>query len=79
MTGTPEGREVRRRICEFIASSTKENGWPPTVREIGAAVGLSSTSTVHAHLAVLQREGVLVRDPSKPRAVKLVLPRDPAA
>jgi repressor LexA len=59
----------RRQILEFIALQIRERGYPPSVREIGEAVGLTSSSTVHTHLQVLQREGYLVRDPSKPRAI----------
>lgn len=59
----------RRKILEFIAEQIRERGYPPSVREIGEAVGLTSPSTVHAHLQVLQREGYLQRDPTKPRAI----------
>lgn len=59
----------RRQILEFIAEQIRERGYPPSVREIGEAVGLSSSSTVHTHLQVLQREGYLRRDPTKPRAI----------
>ena len=61
----------RLEILECIASSLRERGYPPSVREIGEAVGLTSSSTVHAHLAVLQREGYLRRDPTKPRAIEV--------
>ncbi|MHB8438930.1 MAG: transcriptional repressor LexA [Acidimicrobiales bacterium] len=61
----------RQEILEFIASNLRERGYPPSVREIGEAVGLTSSSTVHAHLAVLQREGFLRRDPTKPRAIEV--------
>jgi len=54
----------RRRILEFIAEQIRERGYPPSVREIGVAVGLTSPSTVHSHLQVLQREGYLQRDPT---------------
>src|SRR5579875_1912401 len=59
----------RRLILEFIAEQIRQRGYPPSVREIGEAVGLTSSSTVHAHLQVLQREGFLQRDPTKPRAI----------
>jgi repressor LexA len=59
----------RRQILEFIARHTREQGYPPSVREIGEAVGLNSSSTVHTHLQVLQRDGYLQRDPTKPRAI----------
>jgi repressor LexA len=59
----------RRQILEFIAAQIRERGYPPSVREIGEAVGLTSSSTVHTHLQVLQRQGYLHRDPTKPRAI----------
>jgi repressor LexA len=59
----------RRRILEFIAESIKERGYPPSVREIGEAVGLTSPSTVHAHLKVLQRDGYLRKDAERPRTI----------
>ncbi len=55
----------------YITTCLGERGYPPSVREIGEAVGLASSSTVHAHLAVLQREGYLRRDPTKPRAIEV--------
>ena len=61
----------RREILDFIAERLRERGYPPSVREIGEAVGLNSSSTVHAHLATLQRQGFLQRDPTKPRALKV--------
>jgi repressor LexA len=61
----------RQQILEFIGDRIKVQGYPPSVREIGEAVGLTSSSTVHAHLAVLQREGYLRRDPTKPRAIEV--------
>jgi len=61
----------RREILEFIAECLRERGYPPSVREIGEAVGLNSSATVHTHLAVLQREGYLQRDPTKPRAIQV--------
>jgi repressor LexA len=63
--------ERQRGILNFIESETRERGYPPSVREIGEAVGLTSTSTVHAHLATLQRLGYLRRDPTKPRAIEV--------
>ena len=56
---------------EFLVDYVDRHGYPPTVREIGAAVGLASPSTVHAHLANLERAGLLRRDPTKPRALEL--------
>ncbi|HVT42301.1 MAG TPA: transcriptional repressor LexA [Acidimicrobiales bacterium] len=61
----------RLQILNFIADCQRERGYPPSVREIGEAVGLASSATVHTHLAVLQREGYLSRDPSKPRAIQV--------
>jgi repressor LexA len=61
----------QRQIWEFLGSYVEEHGYPPTVREIGEAVGLASPSTVHAHLANLERAGLLKRDPTKPRALEL--------
>jgi repressor LexA len=61
----------REQILLFIAESLRERGYPPSVREIGEAVGLHSSATVHTHLAVLQREGYLQRDPTKPRAIQV--------
>lgn len=64
----------RRAILEFIESELRRRGYPPSVREIADAVGLASPSTVHAHLATLQRQGYLRRDPAKPRAIEVRLP-----
>jgi len=61
----------QRQVLEFIDAEQRERGYPPSVREIGEAVGLSSSSTVHAHLAALQDKGYLTRDPTKPRAIEL--------
>ncbi len=61
----------QQRILDFIASTVQERGYPPTVREIGEAVGLTSSSSVHAQLANLQRAGLLTKDPTKPRAMTL--------
>lgn len=61
----------RQQILEFIGDCIRERGYPPSVREIGEAVGLTSSATVHSHLAVLQREGYLQRDPTKPRAIQV--------
>ena len=62
----------QREIYDFVVSYADRHGYPPTVREIGEAVGLASPSTVHAHLANLERAGYLRRDPTKPRALELV-------
>ena len=61
----------RRQILDFIATQLQSRGYPPSVREIGEAVGLTSSSTVHSHLATLQRHGYLRRDPTKPRAIEV--------
>src|SRR5436309_252611 len=61
----------QRRILEFIRQTVQGRGYPPTVREIGEAVGLTSSSSVHAQLANLERRGLLRRDPTKPRAMEL--------
>jgi repressor LexA len=62
----------QQEIFEFIKRYSEDNGYPPTVRDIGKAVGLASSSTVHAHLANLEKIGMLRRDPSKPRAIELL-------
>ena len=64
----------QQEIWQFLAEYVDAHGYPPTVREIGDAVGLASPSTVHAHLANLERAGLLRRDPTKPRAIELVGP-----
>jgi repressor LexA len=61
----------QRAILEFIVEQQRDRGYPPSVREIGEAVGLTSPSTVHSHLATLQRRGFLQRDPTKPRAIEV--------
>lgn len=61
----------RKEILDFIAEQQNRRGFPPSVREIGEAVGLTSSSTVHAHLATLQKLGYLQRDPTKPRAIEV--------
>jgi repressor LexA len=61
----------QRGILDVIETSMRERGYPPSVREIGEAVGLTSPSTVHSHLASLQRMGFLKRDPTKPRAIEV--------
>ena len=81
-TTDPHPRSRRRRIVEltgrqqeiwqFLVDYVDRLGYPPTVREIGEAVGLASPSTVHAHLANLERAGLLRRDPTKPRALELI-------
>src|SRR5438876_6737886 len=61
----------QRRILDFIGTTVRERGYPPTVREIGEAVGLTSSSSVHSQLANLERRGLLRKDPTKPRAIGL--------
>jgi repressor LexA len=61
----------QQEIWDFLVGYVDRHGYPPTVREIGSAVGLASPSTVHAHLANLERAGLLRRDPTKPRALEL--------
>jgi len=75
--GDPVLTERQRQILDFLTKYVDEHGYPPTVREIGEAVGLASPSTVHAHLANLERAGLLKRDPTKPRAIELY--REPKA
>jgi repressor LexA len=62
----------QQEIFDFIKKYSSRHGYPPTVRDIGKAVGLTSSSTVHAHLANLERIGLLRRDPSKPRAIEML-------
>jgi repressor LexA len=65
----------QKEIFDFIRRYASRYGYPPTVREIGKAVGLHSSSTVHAHLANLEKVGLLRRDPTKPRAIELLVDR----
>jgi repressor LexA len=69
----------QQEIWKFLTDYVDEHGYPPTVREIGEAVGLASPSTVHAHLANLERAGLIKRDPTKPRALELRRDPKPAA
>ncbi len=74
MAENPANHKLSKRqqdILEFIADQMRERGFPPSVREIGEAVGLTSPSTVHSHLATLQKHGFLRRDPDKPRAIEV--------
>ena len=69
------GKDLTKRqqeIFDFIKKYSAKHGYPPTVRDIGKAVGLASSSTVHAHLANLEKVGLLRRDPTKPRAIELL-------
>jgi repressor LexA len=63
----------QQEIFDFIKRYGSEHGYPPTVRDIGKAIGLTSSSTVHAHLANLEKIGLLRRDPTKPRALELLV------
>ena len=70
--------ERQTAILSFIGRHCRDNGYPPTVREIGMAVGLASPSTVHAHLAKLEQAGHIKRDPTKPRAMLVRVPEEAA-
>ena len=72
MQTTAELTGRQREIWSFLVEYVDRHGYPPTVREIGEAVGLASPSTVHAHLGNLERAGLLRRDPTKPRALELI-------
>ncbi len=62
----------QREILTYLMDSIQKRGYPPSVREIGAALGLTSSSTVHSHLAALEKKGFIHRDPSKPRAIEIL-------
>ena len=62
----------QREVFDFIKRYSAQHGYPPTVRDIGKAIGLTSSSTVHAHLSNLERLGLIRRDPTKPRALELL-------
>jgi repressor LexA len=62
----------QQEIFDFVKRYVSEHGYPPTVRDIGKAIGLASSSTVHAHLANLEKLGLLRRDPTKPRAIEVL-------
>lgn len=64
----------QQQILDLILATVNQRGYPPSVREIGEAVGLSSPSTVHSHISALVREGYIRRDPSKPRALEVIDP-----
>lgn len=64
--------ERQKQVLDYIRDTATDRGYPPSVREIGEAVGLSSPSSVHAHLSTLVEQGYLKRDPSKPRAIVVV-------
>ena len=65
----------QQEIFDFIGRYSAKHGYPPTVRDIGSAIGLTSSSTVHAHLANLEKVGLLKRDPTKPRAIEVLVDR----
>ncbi len=65
----------QRSIIRFIVSFCRDKGYPPSIRDIGTGVGLSSTSTVHAHLGTLEKKGFIRRDPSRPRAMEVITER----
>ncbi len=69
MVKTKDSRQIE--VLQYIYEEVQEKGYPPTVREIGNAVKLSSTSTVHGHLSRLEKNGYIQRDPTKPRAIEL--------
>jgi len=75
MTLVDDLTKRQREIFDFISRYLSRHGYPPTVREIGKAVGLHSSSTVHAHLSKLESLGVLKRDPTKPRAIEVLVER----
>lgn len=62
----------QEQIFDFIKQTVRQKGYPPSVREIGAAVGLNSSATVHSHLASLEGKGLIRRDPTKPRAIEIL-------
>ncbi len=62
----------QEEILDFIKQAVREKGYPPSVREIGAAVGLNSSATVHSHLNSLENKGMIRRDPTKPRAIEIL-------
>ena len=64
----------QRQILDYLKAEVKDKGYPPSVREICQAVGLKSTSTVHGHLARLEKKGLIRRDPTKPRAIEILDP-----
>ena len=72
MTRDREITDRQRQVLDFIKAEVTRQGFPPTVRDIGKAVGLHSSSTVHAHLGALEAKGLIRRDPSKPRALEVL-------
>jgi repressor LexA len=82
MESVPEGvtvlSERQKQVLDYIRKTVADRGYPPSVREIGEAVGLSSPSTVHSHLSSLVKAGAIRRDPTKPRAIMIVEESQPA-
>jgi repressor LexA len=82
MESVPEGvtvlSERQQQVLDYIRKTVADRGYPPSVREIGEAVGLSSPSTVHSHLSSLVKAGAIRRDPTKPRAIMIVEESQPA-
>ncbi len=76
MSPTTSGRDPlsdrQRQVLDFLTDTVNDRGYPPSVREICEAVGLSSPSTVHSHLSSLVKSGYIRRDPSKPRAIEIL-------
>jgi repressor LexA len=72
VTGRHDLTDRQRQILDLISETVQTRGYPPSVREIGESVGLSSPSTVHSHLTALERAGCLRRDPTKPRAIEVL-------
>ena len=69
----PDGlTERQRQVLQYIKDEIRAKGYPPSVREIGEAIGLSSSSTVHGHMARLEEKGYIRRDPTKPRAIEVL-------
>lgn len=68
---TTKGETRQLEVLRFVYDRVQDKGYPPTVREIGEAVSLASTSTVHGHLSRLEKKGLITRDPTKPRAIEL--------
>src|SRR6188768_1907173 len=73
MVDTSSLTKRQKEIFEYVKYYGREHGYPPTVRDIGKAIGLTSSSTVHAHLANLEKLGMLKRDPTKPRAIEVLV------
>jgi repressor LexA len=74
LAGERPATEKQTQVLQAIDAFKAEHGYPPSVREIGERVGLSSTSTIHAHLKALERRGLITRDPTKPRAMRSSTP-----